>query len=136
VFRIFDFGENVFAKILHFFWPLEMPKRHEMYILKLKTTFLAFFIDSNGDYNSLLSKIFDYFRILRFKSSIFAPFLWIRVSHLLLHLFRKIFANTKIPNIFRIIFEYGKKSVSSFAKHKNTEKSISHCLSFNHIWVP
>jgi len=125
VFRIFDFGKNVFAKISHFFWPLEMPKRQEMYILKLKTTFLAFFIDSNGNYNLLLSKIFeilDYFCILRFKSSIFESFLWIRVSHLLPHLFHEIFANTKIPNIFWIIFEYGKKSVSSFAKHKNTEK--------------
>jgi len=132
VFRIFDFGENVFAKILHFFWPSEMPKRHEMYILKLFLETWRWPIDSNGDYNLLLSKIFkifDYFCILRFKSSIFESFSWIRVSHLLPHLFREIFANTKIPNKFRIKFEYGKKSVSSFAKHKNTEKVFCIALS-------
>jgi len=47
-------------------------------------------------------------------------------------LFREISANTKISNLFRIKFEFGKKTVSSFAKPENPEKKIlSHCLNLD-----
>ncbi len=44
-----------------------------------------------------------------------------RVSHFLPHLFREIFANTKLSIKFRIKFEYEKNFVSSFAKQENPE---------------
>jgi hypothetical protein len=37
-------------------------------------------------------------------------------------LFCEITANTKISNLFQVKFEYGKKTVSSFAKMENPEK--------------
>jgi len=44
-----------------------------------------------------------------------------RVSHFLPHLFREIFANTKLSIKFWIKFEYEKNFVSSFAKQENPE---------------
>jgi len=44
-----------------------------------------------------------------------------RVLNFLPHLFRKIFANTKLSIKFRIKFEYEKNFVSSFAKQENPE---------------
>jgi len=47
-----------------------------------------------------------------------------RISWLFSYLFREISAKTKLSNIFRIIFEYGKKFVLSFAKHENPENPV------------
>jgi len=105
-------SEMAFWPNFKLFRPKFSPNRTKNGHFSLKTWV---YVTSEGEKN-------DYFRKWLSTSSIFESFSWIRVSHLLPHLFREIFANTKIPNIFRIIFEYGKKSVSSFAKHKNTEK--------------
>jgi len=61
------------------------------------------------------------------------PYMWhsrhytiikhIRVPDFVPYLFLEITANTKISNLFRIKFEFGKKNVSSFAKTENPEKN-------------
>jgi len=105
-----------------------------------KRTFLG-----NGDYDLLLSKIFKltataiiirYFKKYSTYSIIFVVIFVLQVSHLLPHLFCKILANTKVPNLFRVEFKYENKIVSSFAKQESPEiKSFRIALAIGHLKV-
>jgi len=54
-----------------------------------------------------------------------------RVSWLFSYLLRKITANTKISNLYRVKFKYGKKLFHLSGKWKIRKKFLSHCLCYH-----